>query len=98
MPESTPSHPAYAVDHVAVSIRRHWGIDNNLDWVLDMAFHEDAARHRAGNCASIMTLLRHWTFNILKKDPTRKLGISNTRKRAGWDHSYLLSLINRDVI
>ncbi|MCP4446663.1 MAG: ISAs1 family transposase, partial [Myxococcales bacterium] len=32
-------------------IRRHWGIENELHWVLDMAFREDEARHRAKNTA-----------------------------------------------
>jgi predicted transposase YbfD/YdcC len=74
-------------------IRRHWGIENELHWVLDMAFREDEARHRAHNTAQNLTTLRHFALNIVKQDKTRKLGVANSRKRAGWDRSYLLTLL-----
>lgn len=75
------------------AIRRHWGIENSLHWVLDLAFREDEARHRARNTAVNMTTLRHFALNIVKQDPDRKLGIANSRKRAGWDRSYLIKLL-----
>lgn len=78
---------------VAATIRRHWSIENELHWVLDMAFREDEARHRARNTAQNMTTLRHFALNIVKSDRRRKLGVANSRKRAGWDRSYLLQLL-----
>ena len=75
------------------AIRRHWSIENGLHWVLDLAFREDEARHRAKNTAQNMTTLRHFALNIIKSDPDRKLGVANTRKRAGWDRSYLIKLL-----
>jgi len=74
-------------------IRRHWTVETQLHWVLDMAFREDEARHRAGNVAQNMTTLRHFALNMIKQDPKRKVGIANSRKRAGWDREYLLSLL-----
>jgi predicted transposase YbfD/YdcC len=85
-PESTASEAAH-------TIRRHWGIETELHWVLDMAFREDEARHRAAHTAQNMTTLRHFALNIIKQDKTRKVGISNSRKRAGWDRGYLLKLL-----
>jgi predicted transposase YbfD/YdcC len=75
------------------AIRRHWGVENSLHWILDMAFREDEARHRAKNTAQNMTTLRHFALNIIKADPNRKLGVANSRKRAGWDRGYLLELL-----
>lgn len=75
------------------NIRRHWGIENQLHWVLDLAFREDEARHRAKNTAANMTTLRHFALNLIKSDKKRKLGVANARKRAGWDRSYLVSLL-----
>jgi predicted transposase YbfD/YdcC len=75
------------------AIRRHWGIENQLHWVLDLAFREDEARHRAKNTAQNMTTLRHFALNIVKQDPARKLGVANSRKRAGWDRNYLIKLL-----
>jgi len=73
--------------------RRHWGIENQLHWVLDLAFREDEARHRAKNTAQNMTTLRHFALNIVKSDRRRKLGVANSRKRAGWDRNYLVELL-----
>jgi predicted transposase YbfD/YdcC len=78
---------------VAQLIRRPWSIENELHWVLDLAFREDEARHRTGNTAQNMTTLRHFALNIIKRDSRRKLGIANSRKRAGWDRAYLLELL-----
>jgi len=75
-------------------IRRHWGIENQLHWVLDMAFREDDARHRAKNCAANLATLRHFAVNLLKLDKTKKLGIANKRKIAGWNREYLLHVLS----
>lgn len=79
---------------VATLVRGHWGIENELHWVLDMAFHEDEARHRARNTAANFTTLRHFALSLVKQDATRKLGVANSRKRAGFDRRYLISLLH----
>jgi predicted transposase YbfD/YdcC len=97
----TPTETSYYIgcdetatfDSAAMTIRRHWCIENNLHWVLDLAFREDEARHRARNTAEDMTTLRHFALDIIKSDTRRKLGVANTRKRAGWDRGYLIELL-----
>lgn len=78
-------------------IRRHWTIENELHWVLDMGFREDEARHRSRNLAENFTTLRHVALNLVKRDPERKLGVANSRRRAGWDHEYLLQLLTSEA-
>lgn len=80
-------------DQVAKIIRRHWSIENELHWVLDLAFREDEARHRVRNAAQNMTTLRHFALNIVRRDTKRNLGVANSRRRAGWDRAYLLALL-----
>jgi predicted transposase YbfD/YdcC len=87
------SDPTIPVSQAGFLVRRHWSIENELHWVLDMAFREDEARHRAGNVAANLTTLRHFSLALLKRDPDRKLGIANSRKRAGWDRAYLLRIL-----
>jgi predicted transposase YbfD/YdcC len=79
--------------HVARVIRDHWAVENSLHWVLDVAFREDDARHRAKNAAANMTTLRHFALGLVKQDASRKLGVANSRKRAGFDRDYLIHLI-----
>ena len=87
------SDPRASAASAALAIRRHWSIENALHWVLDIAFREDEARHRARNTAQNLTTLRHFALNVIKRDTKRKVGVSNSRKRAGWDRNYLLGLL-----
>lgn len=75
------------------TIRRHWGVESKLHWVLDVAFREDDARHRANNTAQNLATLRHFALNIVRQDKDRKVGVANSRKRAGFDRSYLIKLL-----
>ena len=74
-------------------VRRHWGIENKLHWVLDMAFREDESRVRTGHAQENLVMLRHLALNLLREDKTKKVGIKNKRLGAGWDHGYLLLLL-----
>lgn len=74
-------------------VRAHWSIENNLHWVLDVAFDEDRNRTRQGHSAANLAVIRHIALNLLKNETYRKVGIKVKRKRAGWDNDYLLRLI-----
>lgn len=74
-------------------VRRHWSIENELHWVLDMAFREDGSRHRSKNCGANFAVLRHFAVNLLKLDTTNKLGISNKRKVASYNRQYLMQVL-----
>ena len=76
--------------------RNHWGVENKLHWVLDMAFREDECRVRKGHGAENLARLRHFALNLLKQERTAKIGVKNKRLKAGWDHDYLLRLLNID--
>ncbi len=73
--------------------RAHWGIENNLHWVLDQAFDEDSQRNRVGNSAANFAIIRHIALNLLKSEKTCKVGMKTKRLNAGWDNEYLLKVI-----
>ena len=75
------------------AIRQHWGIENKLHWVLDVAFREDASRKRAGNAAQNFSRITRIALNLLKHNKTSKLGMKGKRLKAGWDNNYLLQLL-----
>lgn len=75
------------------AVRTHWQIENGLHWVLDIAFREDDCRVRKGNGAQNFAILRHIALNLLKQEKTAKCGIKAKRKKAGWDHDYLLTVL-----
>ena len=86
------SYPPNAASLLQAS-RQHWGIENSLHWVLDMAFDEDHCRVRTGHADQNLAVVRHLTLNLLKQERTAKVGIKAKRKKAGWDHDYLLKVL-----
>lgn len=79
-------------ERVLVIARTHWGIENQLHWVLDVDLGEDAARSRKDNAPQNLALLRKLALNILRRHPD-KGSIKGKIKRAGWDDTFLISLL-----
>jgi predicted transposase YbfD/YdcC len=78
----------------AHAVRSHWGIENSLHWVLDVAFHEDLSRARTGHSAHNFALLRHIALNVLRQERTASGGIHAKRLKAGWSTNYLETLLS----
>jgi predicted transposase YbfD/YdcC len=72
--------------------RTHWTIENQLHWVLDVAFEEDAARSRKDNAPQNLALLRKLALNMLRSHP-EKGSIKGKIKRAAWNDAFLLSVL-----
>jgi predicted transposase YbfD/YdcC len=88
------SLPADAAQLARV-IRSHWGIENRLHWVLDVAFHEDHSRVRDGHAPENLAILRHFALNLLRQDRPVRGGGATKRLRAALNDAYLRSLLTR---
>jgi predicted transposase YbfD/YdcC len=86
------SLPARA-GRLAAAVRQHWGIENGLHWVLDVAFNEDRMRQRDRRGVENLALLNRLAVALLRQDTTVKAGVRCKRKAAGWDDNYLLRLL-----
>lgn len=78
---------------IAQAVRSHWGIENQVHWVLDVAFREDASRARIGHSTTNLALIRNLALNLSRSDPTRGIGVKGSRRKGGWDDTYLLHVL-----
>ncbi|NHB98445.1 ISAs1 family transposase [Photorhabdus stackebrandtii] len=75
-------------EQFAQAVRSHWQIENNLHWILDVAFREDACQISHKNAPENIALLRRIALNRLKKETTQ-LSIRMKRKRAWMKMGFL---------
>jgi len=73
-------------------VRAHWGIENNLHWVLDVLFDEDACRSRKGHAAENLAAIRKLAINTLQATPG-PVRSSHKMLKARWNNDFLLSAL-----
>ena len=78
---------------LAQAIRRHWSIENNLHWVLDVTFREDDCRIRDAIAARNFALLCKIAIDLLTQYHSTKASLQGKRKKAAWDDNYMLQLL-----
>jgi predicted transposase YbfD/YdcC len=79
---------------ISQAVRHHWGIENSVHWVLDMAFREDESRVRLGHAARNLSLLRHLALNLLRQETSKRVGIHAKRLIASANPAYLLKVLS----
>ncbi len=77
-----------------VLVRGHWAIENKLHWALDVHFDEDRCRVRKEHAPLNLATLRRVALSLAKRDAQTPTSVRLRLKRAGWDDTYLFSLLN----
>ena len=54
----------YSAAHYAAATRGHWGVENRVNYILDVSMHEDASRVRKS--PTILSIMRSFALNILR--------------------------------
>jgi len=75
---------------ILAAVRSHWGIENQLYWLLDMLFGEDQSRIRKGNDPAI---IRHAALNMVSKTKKKPVSIRRMGKSAGWDDAIVTEIL-----
>ena len=79
------------------AIRQHWSIENQLHWVLDVTFGEDACRIRTGYAPENVALLKRWSINLLNQETSFKRSTRQKSRRASMDEGYLLKVLMASI-
>lgn len=72
--------------------RGHWTIENNLHWMLDVKFKEDASRARKGYAAENLSLVGKLALQIVKQHNDKR-SIRKRLFRAALSHDYLKEIL-----
>jgi predicted transposase YbfD/YdcC len=83
---------------IAHAVRRHWAVENELHWALDVGFREDACQVRKDNAPANLACIRRMALSQLKQEMSKKLGIQGKRRRAGWDTAYMQAVLKMESI
>lgn len=83
------------VARIALTIRRHWAIENQQHWILDVQFGEDAHRARKDHSAANLGFIRRTALNLLQQDTSNKWSIRRRKMRSLSDSSYRETLLFR---
>ncbi len=89
------SVPNITAMRAAEIIRAHWAIENNLHWMLDVVFSEDADRKRNHNAVVNFSLIRKISMVGLSKVSYKNIGMKSRRKAAMMDMNYREQVINQ---
>jgi predicted transposase YbfD/YdcC len=95
------SRSNFSPEDALAAARSHWGIENQLHWVLDVSFREDDCRVRAGNAGENFAVLRHFAINLIRSAPSPvkthpQAGVKSRRMFAAWNDQYLFRLLGID--
>ncbi|MBL8471986.1 MAG: ISAs1 family transposase [Rhodocyclaceae bacterium] len=84
---SAPSLAKYA--------RAHWGIENQLHWVLDVTFDEDASTVRKDNAPENLSLLKKIALCLLRtqREAHPRYSLRRMRKHAARDDDFLADML-----
>lgn len=77
---------------LAAAVRAHWSVENNLHWVLDVEFHEDACRSRKDHSARNLAMIRRASLNLLRREPS-KLSLKRKRLKAAMSPAFRTALL-----
>lgn len=87
------SSAALTEEQFAKAVRGHWGIENQLHWVLDVTMKEDACPIYRGEAAQILATVRHMALNMLRAEKGKTASIRRKQKIAAMNSDYLEQVI-----
>lgn len=83
-----------SVHEFAYAVRKHWAIENQLHWCLDVVFREDAARARKDNSPLNMNVLRKMAIALIGNVKTKRVSFKRMMFRAALNSDVLETILS----
>ncbi len=82
------------IDQFAYAVRKHWSIENQLHWCLDVIFHEDASQARKDLSPLNLNVLRKTALALCKgTDMGKRVSLQKKRFRASLNPEAFLTIL-----
>jgi predicted transposase YbfD/YdcC len=81
------------VNDFAYAVRKHWSIENQLHWCLDVVFREDSAKARKDNSPLNMNVLRKTALPLLKRAELGRIGLRKKMLKAALHTDTLAKIV-----
>ena len=81
------------LDEFADSVRKHWAIENNLHWCLDVIFKEDASRARKDNSPLVLNIMRKIALNLVSQAQYKRISKRRLMFRAALEPTLFLGIL-----
>lgn len=75
------------------SVRKHWFVENNLHWCLDVIFHEDASRSRKDNSPLNLNVLRKTALTLITQAQYGRISKKRMMFKAALNPNLLLDIL-----
>lgn len=83
---------ARTANHV---VRKHWSVENELHWMLDVVLGEDRSKKRAGNSAANYSILKKLAYNKLRAYADPKVSMRRRMKKCAMSPQYLNHILKK---
>lgn len=70
------------------AIRKHWSVENNLHWVLDVIFKEDNSLKKKGNSPMNFNIITKIALTLIDREKSTKMSKNSKRLTAALDDKY----------
>jgi len=77
--------------HIAAYVRGHWTIENQIHWIRDVTFREDASAVRTASRPRVLATLRNLAIGLLRQ--AGYTSIAAARRQIEYDTAQLLAIL-----
>lgn len=75
------------------AVRKHWSVENNLHWNLDVVFNEDASLKKKGDSPINFNTITKIALALIEREKSSKMSKNSKRLKAALDDKYRMKIL-----